>query len=233
MSYIKRTLRAAEAPADMISRLDSLAISFVADGMSIQQIDDALYDALLHRDSRLVAEIAVELGKAISDHGDVDYSINAFTLLDADIKRREEVYSCYVKTRDMLQEIFEQAFMTYSERYGYLEFTSKYFGVSCSEFDADICEKYSFQMVGTDKTSDELILKGMFTGDLGDHLNNAGYNGLFQVSFFGNADDRRCVISSPNDISGFDLEANWNLSSSAAHKLVDNIAQERVLIYLR
>ena len=99
--------------------------------------------------------------------------------------------------------------------------------------DADICEKYSLYIDGADKTDDELILKGMFTGDLGNHLNIAGYDGSFQVSFFGNADDRRCVISSLNDISGFDLGVNLNLSSIAAHELVDNIAQERVLIFLR
>jgi len=73
----------------------------------------------------------------------------------------------------------------------------------------------------------------MFTGDLGDHLNNAGYNGLFQVSYFGDVNNRRCVVSSANDISGFDLEANWNLSPAIAHELVDNIEQQRVLMYLR
>jgi len=233
MSYIKRTLRAAGAPADMISQLDSLPISFVPDGMSIQQIDDELYSALSKRDSRLVAEIAVELGKAISDQGAADYTIKAFMLLDEEIKRQNEVYNCYKMIRDMLCDIFEKAFMAYTERYGYLEFTLKDFRISCSEFDADICDKYSLYIDGADKTDDELILKGMFTGDLGNHLNIAGYDGSFQVSFFGNADDRRCVISSANDISGFDLGVNLNLSSAAAHELVDNIAQERVLIYLR
>jgi len=120
MSYIKRTLRAAEAPADMISRLDSLPISFIADGMNIQQIDDALYDAVTLGDGRLAAEIALELGKAIAELDNADYTIKAFMRLDADIKRQEDIYRCYVQIRDILQEIFEQAFMTYNERYGYL-----------------------------------------------------------------------------------------------------------------
>jgi len=233
MSYIKRTLRAADAPPEMIERLNSFPIGFVADGMTIQQIDQELYDAISKKDVRLIAEVAVELGKAISEQGADSYQIEAFNLMDAEAKRLDEVYKCFVKTRDMLQDIFEQAFLSYTESHGYLVFTTDQYGNICCDFDADVCEKYSFEIVGFDKTSDEIIIKGLFTGDLGEMLNNAGYSKLFEVSFFGNADRFRCVVSSKGDIAGFDIEPNWNLSAIQAQELVDKVDQERVFIFLR
>ena len=110
VGYVKRTLREAGADMEMISKLDKLAFGFIADGMSIDEIDDALFDALKTNETGLAAEIGIELGKAIIEQGADSYSIRAFNLIDNQKNTQSQVRVILEDVVITLKDIFRQAF---------------------------------------------------------------------------------------------------------------------------
>lgn len=232
MSYIKRTLRAADAPADMISQLDSFPIGFIADGMTISQIDHALYDALKYHDNLLIAEIALELGKALAEQNN-DYQVTAIDKTNADKIYHQNLQQCFKNINDILRNIFEQALQAEIDIYGSYELTPYQNSRNIEHFDTEIYDKYSLKITGSSKSDDEFILNCEFTNDLGDILISGGFGSLFSVSFNGDEYLDCYTITSIHEIYRFSSLINWNLSLDEAREVLDKVNQEQVKIYLR
>jgi len=232
MSYIKRTLRAADAPPEMIERLSSFPIGFVADGMTIQQIDDALYDALQRYDKNLIAEIALELGRAIAEDNS-NYQVKAFDKVNADTKNLDQLMGGFSSIRKLLVGIFEQALKDQLERHETFELHTSNFKPVTDRFDDDIHNKYSFRIIGIDKSDDVFTLNCQFTNDMANILSNGHLSNFFSVSFYGDEYEDGHTITSVHDIGRFSFTENYNISLDHLRDLEDQIKQEVVLIYLR
>ena len=232
VSYVKRTLREAGADMEMISKLDNLAFGFIADGLSIDEIDDALFAALKTNETELAAEIGIELGKAIIEQGADSYNIKAFGQF-ADYNNQSLLArKAFNNIKHMLSDLFLAAFKEHINRYGYFElYKSSLYG-GTSQFDHDICEKYSLKISGQSVDTDELILSGSFTDEIKNLLTSHNLHPSFDAVFNNNTGDDNACFTDEDDYSTLRMAYNPNMSLEQANQLETEIEHQRLINYL-
>jgi len=232
VGYVKRTLREAGADVAMIARLDKLAYGFIADDMSINEIDNALFKALKTNETELAAEIGIELGKAIIEQGADSYNIRAFDQFADHNNQSLLARKAFNNIKHMLSDLFLAAFKEHINRYGYFELYKSSFYGKTSQLDHDILEKYSLQMSGQSVDADELILSGSFTGEIKNLLTSHNCSPLFDAVFSNSTGDDNACFTDADDYSTLRMAQNPNMSLEQANQLETEIEHQRLINYL-
>ena len=233
VGYVKRTLREAGADMEMISKLDKLAFGFIADGLSIDEIDDALFAALNTNDTELAAEIGIELGKAIIEQGADSYSIRAFNLIDNQKNTQSQVRVILEDVVITLKDIFRQAFAEHLNRHGSFEIFSHGHMHKTSSFDQDVLEKYSFAIISEQCDEDEFSLSGCFIGDLASTLAKHDHSIGFEAVFANETGDDYVYFTEVDDFSSLRMKHNLKISTETAQSLKSAVDDERLIIFMR
>jgi len=233
MSYIKRTLRAADAPQDMINRLDSLALGYIVVNQTPEQVDNDLYDAIAKNNSLLAAEIALELGKIIIEPANSNYVIKCFDKLELYNAQDKQLISYHDKINHIFYDIFKLALNAQLERKGYYIFSPRAENINQIQFDDDISDRYQFDIISGRQSDEYLILTCLAKDELAEVLTSSCYPITFEAFFQTYVGDFQVMIISADQITKISIQPNLKLNLSSTHEFYEKISPIHVAILMK
>ncbi|NDB68839.1 MAG: hypothetical protein EB015_12700 [Methylocystaceae bacterium] len=232
VGYVKRTMRAAGVDPKMIAELDKLPLGFIAVGMKIDEIDDALFDALVSNDAELAAEIGIELGKQLKDPANKNFNPSAFDRLEKRKNNQKELYRHEKHCEDILTDIMSSALEAHINRHGYFEITCGQVSRQISEFEPDIVDQYELDIISCDANADEYILKSICKNEIADVLKDAGYSNFIEAVINNNTGDDFTSLYDSDDLVRTNLMRSSKATVSGTQKLAEQLDQIRTKIAL-
>ena len=203
VGYVKRTMRAAGADPQMIAELDKLPLGFIAHGMKIDEIDDALYDALVSNDAELAAEIGIELGKQLKDPANTSYTIRAFSRKSQHQNNLNNLTSLHRQIENIILDLVQFEIDEHIYRHGSFFIDTRSLINEMSQLDDDISEKYQIRIKGIEGKSNDIAMTCIFIDEIAAAFTEAGYVNVFSAS----VDDD----DGEGDITLFDTQSIYSI----------------------
>ena len=232
VGYVKRTLREAGADMEMISKLDKLAFGFIADGMSIDEIDDALFAALKTNETGLAAEIGIELGKSLSEPANKNYAVNAFARQSQHQNNLNQLTKFHNEIEDIIQDLFTLEIYEHIHRHGTFFIDTRGMINEISQLDDDISAKHQIQIKGIDGQSGHITLTCVFIDEIAAALAASGYVTAFKADVDDEDGESNIILTETNSIYSIHLPHPPSTDASKMEELISVLSSHRTMMAL-